>query len=129
MVRLLAGRARPSAAPGDEAARRSAISRAYYAVYNTAREIIVLQVQRQLGEGNHQAYWREVKASPDYNAAELGNHGDALRLLRTKADYWRRPQRRGCSPTRVSVDDVKDAFDEANTAIQFIEDYKAEHGS
>lgn len=82
----LAGELRAEA---DEASKRSAISRAYYAVYNTAR----LKQQgnrievRDEGEGSHQARWNAFRGHKDVRCQWIGINGDRLREKRKNADY------------------------------------------
>ncbi len=71
----------------DEAALRSAISRAYYAVYGTARNHLEGERARS-NRGLHKALWdqyRKSEASPEYR--EIGLLGDKLRKKRNMADY------------------------------------------
>ena len=76
------------AAQGDEAALRSAISRAYYAVYHTAvanAQAHSVTIARVSGFGLHESCWNAYKALPA--TAALGVAGDRLKVSRHKADY------------------------------------------
>ena len=71
-----------------EAAERSAISRAYYFAFHSARE---RALERGLtlvaGEPSHQQVWRFYTESPDIDCKQIGVNGDRLRGRRNKADY------------------------------------------
>ena len=75
----------------SEAAKRSAISRAYYSVFNPAFE----RAQRnncctfdpEDRKGVHVRCWSAYKRGPDPNCVKLGVDGDRLRDLRVRADY------------------------------------------
>jgi len=72
----------------DEASLRSAISRAYYAVFCIARN-------RLLEEGEeipktseaHSAVWTKYRESAQKRRKDIGITGDRLRRSRNKADY------------------------------------------
>jgi hypothetical protein len=72
----------------DEASRRSAISRAYYAVYNLAvgqansHGVTIVRVQ---GFGPHEACWNAYMCVPA--VTRIGVAGDRLKVRRRKADY------------------------------------------
>jgi uncharacterized protein (UPF0332 family) len=73
----------------NEAMLRSAISRAYYAVYHRASQYIrskslVLPSQRL----DHKIVWRTIKSGSDLRRQDVGNRGDALKQKRVKADYY-----------------------------------------
>ena len=70
----------------DEAAQRSAISRAYYAAYHAAAAFVRAKVILTAGH-THRSVWRALKADPDVDRADAGRKGDRLRWFRMAADY------------------------------------------
>ena len=75
--------------PGEEAALRSAISRAYYSVYHRAgirlRQNKVPILPDPLGL--HQRQWKVYTDHPDRRCKKIGYDGDRLRESRNRADY------------------------------------------
>jgi|SRR5207302_1167017 len=72
----------------DEASKRTAISRAYYCVFNLAfarAESIGCRYPR--GEGYHQWCWRKYSETPDSTCRKLGVDGKRMLALRVRADY------------------------------------------
>jgi uncharacterized protein (UPF0332 family) len=73
---------------GDEASKRSAISRAYYAVYHRA---LARVVQRSgpcpQGQASHTWCWSKYQATNDLSCKELGNAGSRMKRRRQAADY------------------------------------------
>lgn len=70
-----------------EAARRTAISRIYYAVYHRAKAYLENEgFQFRQFESSHRQIWDEFKDKGRTFAA-IGNTGDRLRANRNKADY------------------------------------------
>ena len=71
----------------DEAARRTAVSRAYYAVFNKARLLLEREgtVINNTGRA-HDDVWRTLEAA-GRGRRRLGAEGKRLRELRRKADY------------------------------------------
>ena len=72
----------------DEAAKRTAISRAYYCVFNLAfarAESTGCRYPR--GEGYHQWCWRKYSDTPDSSCRKLGLEGNRMLALRVRADY------------------------------------------
>ena len=81
LARSLAARSR------DDASLRSAISRAYYAVYGTARQFLRRkQVSAEL-VGQHKQLWNWFENRSDFRARQIGVTGNRLRIRRNKADY------------------------------------------
>jgi hypothetical protein len=75
-----------------EARRRSAVSRAYYAIFLTARDIFDPEYRsRPLGElsgSYHSWLWKKLKTDPDRAEHRyIGEHANALRESRIQADY------------------------------------------
>src|SRR5437773_3655425 len=82
LAKDLAGR------PDDDASRRTAISRAYYCVFNLAFDrAMSTGCHYPGGEGRHQWCWRQYSQSQDRSCAKLGAKGDRMKRMRVKADY------------------------------------------
>ncbi len=73
----------------DETARRSAISRAYYAVFCLSRNFALDNREVTLtGErDDHQTLIEHFKTSPDQARKQIGTNLDRLRKNRNAADY------------------------------------------
>jgi len=72
----------------DEASKRTAISRAYYCVFNLAYARAESNVgRRPQGVPSHSWCWDQYKRTPDVTCAQLGNTGDRLKRMRRLADY------------------------------------------
>jgi len=69
----------------DEAALRSAVSRAYYAVFGTARERLRNEGVAEEVLQSHWKVWRDYRRAPGRRA--LGIDGDRLKAKRVRADY------------------------------------------
>ncbi len=70
-----------------ESARRTAISRVYYAVYHRAKTHLESEgFQFRQFESSHRQIWDEFKDKGRTFTA-IGNTGDRLRANRVKADY------------------------------------------
>jgi len=75
---------------GSEAAYRSAISRAYYSLYNQAWERAVRNNCRfdpTVEAGLHKKCWGAYRKGPDPNCIKLGVDADRVRESRVRADY------------------------------------------
>ena len=72
---------------GDEAAERSAISRAYYAALGRAADLLRSEGRSISPRTTHGDIWRAFKNSSDARRVEVGQQLDALRQLRNRADY------------------------------------------
>ena len=73
---------------GDEAALRSSMSRAYYAVYNLALvKIRVLQITMDEQLPAHEKVWTSFIGHSDKRCHAIGVLGDRLKKSRRKADY------------------------------------------
>ena len=71
----------------EESARRTTISRVYYAVYHRAKTYLESEgFQFRQFESSHRQIWDEFKDKGRTFAA-IGNTGDRLRANRVKADY------------------------------------------
>lgn len=75
----------------NEAAFRSAVSRAYYAIYN--RAVAKLIEERQITRvdptevGKHLTTWKFYRDSHDGKRRQIGINGDRLRRTRIDSDY------------------------------------------
>lgn len=75
---------------GEEAALRSAVSRAYYSVYHQARIRLNsnnVSIPPDDFLGSHQRQWKVFREHLDVNCKRIGVNGDRLREFRTRADY------------------------------------------
>ena len=72
---------------GGEAAMRSAISRAYYAAYQTARRHKGSRNAMATQSGSHGAVWRALKESGNRDWRRAGNQGQDILEYRRQADY------------------------------------------
>jgi len=80
--------ARELAARADEASRRSAISRAYYYVFNLALARATDNGFRSRpGESTHTQLWRNYSGSPDPDCKRLAVIANRLKEKRERADY------------------------------------------
>ncbi len=74
----------------DEAALRSAISRAYYAVYHRASAHVRVHDVVPVGERlTHRKVWQVLQSGGDQERTDVGFRGRLLHQLRTSADYHR----------------------------------------
>jgi hypothetical protein len=74
---------------GDEAALRTAISRAYYAAYCSAAEHVLRRTPGLLASDlNHERVWRVFQVPTDRVRWRVFDDGMALRAARIQADYW-----------------------------------------
>jgi uncharacterized protein (UPF0332 family) len=72
----------------DEAALRSAVSRAYYAAYNAANAYCANNnIQIFKNKGSHEDLWDAFLRQGDLISGTVHTKGDRLRFRRTKADY------------------------------------------
>src|SRR5439155_17441616 len=78
---------RLSAQPGDEAALRSAISRAYYSIYCIARNRLRNKGWAVPSQSSHRAVWDQYRLDKNQRARSIGTSGSRLHRLRCKADY------------------------------------------
>ncbi|MEO8905502.1 MAG: HEPN domain-containing protein [Polyangiaceae bacterium] len=77
------------AADGGDSQLRSAISRAYYSAFNTARQFLQRESISVPKDGQaHDFVWKQLK-QPGRTRLLLGagNNGERLKARRTKADY------------------------------------------
>lgn len=81
LAKELAGRS-------DEAAKRSAVSRAYYYAFHVANNHLKannIAVDRNLG--THERVWRVYIESSTLECRKIGSDGNRLRVSRRDADY------------------------------------------
>lgn len=72
----------------EEASKRTAISRAYYCVFNLAFARAESVGCRYLpGEGYHRWCWRKYSDTPDSSCRKLGLDGNRMLARRVRADY------------------------------------------
>jgi hypothetical protein len=84
--------ARQLAAAGDEASKRSAISRAYYFVFNVAFARAEDTAGTYRGnEGYHKWCWDKYRNTPDMSCRQLGIDGERMKQRRVKVDYKAAP--------------------------------------
>ena len=74
----------------EEAAARSAISRAYYGAFHTTIELL-LELQIAI-DFNHGHVWQDLQNSNDATAQEIGRRLQELHANRVTADYRIRDQ-------------------------------------
>jgi hypothetical protein len=72
----------------DEASKRTAISRAYYSVFNPAFARAETTIgPKPAGEAYHQWCWDQYTGSGDHSCRQLGLNGNRMKAVRVKADY------------------------------------------
>ncbi len=71
----------------SEAHLRSAIGRAYYAVYCSAVALLRREGVPLPTLGMHQVVWSTFQTDPRRQRVNIGNLGNRLRVFRTRADY------------------------------------------
>lgn len=73
----------------EEASLRSAVSRAYYSAYNTARQqVCAKEPMFSFRDDDHWKVWEWYSKQPG-RGAQVQTIGQALRSLRNRADYDR----------------------------------------
>lgn len=76
------------AANGDAASKRTAMSRAYYCIFNLAYQRAVTNYgPKPAGVTTHFWCWDKFITNPNPACSALGTEGDRLKRLRTKVDY------------------------------------------
>jgi uncharacterized protein (UPF0332 family) len=91
----------------DEAAMRSAVSRAYYAAYHLSlafleqNSIAITSMANQ-----HQAVWHEFQRGPDKNWKTVCRIGNNLKLRRVDADYLQK-QKNWVQEARAAIAEAK----------------------
>jgi uncharacterized protein (UPF0332 family) len=104
------------AARGDEAALRSAISRAYYAAFCSARNYLRDVQGRTIPKTGaaHRIVWDEFEAGSDNSRRQVATLGVRLRRSRNRADY-------DDELARVA-DIANDAIHNANNVLDLLQD-------
>jgi uncharacterized protein (UPF0332 family) len=96
----------------DEASKRTAISRAYYCVFNLANARAELKVgRRPKGEPSHQWCWDQYRNTHDLTCSHLGNAGERLKRMRVKADYEAADNRRLREEVERVLEDAREFLD------------------
>ena len=73
----------------DEACKRSAVSRAYYAMFCNARNALEFrgEFDRRESGSHHRDIWNHFGLGPDRERRRIGELGHRLREARRQADY------------------------------------------
>src|SRR4051794_14471838 len=102
----------------SEAARRSAVSRAYYAAYNIARKKLPPDLTPKFGDrGIHVQLWTAYTQRKAMQLRTIGMNGERLRVSRTRADY---DAHINCAP---SPKDVAAAIKNATHIVKQLAEY------
>lgn len=104
----------------QESFRRTAVSRAYYCVYNVTREYVeaksMLESGALKGEGGHKFFWMACNRISNISRLNISEDGARLLQLRKKADYESRE--------KVSKFNVKNSIKTADRIIKKIDEKK-----
>lgn len=102
-----------AAEKGDEASLRSAVSRAYYCVFNLAMMRAKSNDFRPKDDaGSHDQLWTLYGRNTDVQCPKISNIGARLKRRRVKADYY--------SNINKLQDEVADALSDADECIAMI---------
>jgi|SRR5581483_9129494 len=104
-------------ADDTEAAYRSAISRAYYSVFNVAfarAQENKCKFDTDLEAGIHKKCWVLYSKGPDQTCMQLGIDGDRLRESRVRADYKSGEYRRLSEDAKQAIAKAKLLRDKLN---------------
>lgn len=94
----------------NEAAQRTAISRAYYAAYHAPAAFVRDKGMLETGH-SHRAVWAAFIANSDADRVRVGWRGHFLKLIRLDADY-RLPVRGDLAKlTRQALADARDVIE------------------
>jgi len=97
----------------DDAAMRSAVSRAYYAAFGVAAAQMRIEGKTVPSTGEaHQVLWKYFESASDKFRRKIGQDGRRLKYRRTTADYD------GSRP--ISSSEVVDSLRSAESLIRFI---------
>src|SRR5215470_8914598 len=94
---------------GDEASKRTAISRAYYFIFNLA----YARAERNCGvkpsgpPGSHEWCWSKYTSNADPSCSAIGVQGDRLKWRRVRVDYKNEDIRRLDEACTVMILDVQ----------------------
>jgi len=98
----------------DQAARRTALGRAYYAVLGVALRALPVTEQARIGSGQiHDRVWARYMASTARPARQIGGAGLRLRTLRRQADYR--------DDLNFSAADLRTALADARRALDLLQ--------
>ena|SRR6266446_4970877 len=115
---LYLGIARTLAAQStDEAALRSAISRAYYAAFGVASIRMRIDGKNVPDTGDaHRVLWEHFESANDKFRRKIGQDGKRLRWRRRQADYN--------ATAKVSTSEVTDSVRTAESILRFVDQLK-----
>jgi hypothetical protein len=112
--RLFLDVAEDLASRDDEAYRRSALGRAYHAIFGAARRALPPSLQLHMGQGRvHTLTWNQYAGSSTQTSRQIGGIGFRLRRMRERADY-------DASATFAATR-VRDALNEAQLALALLD--------
>ena len=98
---------------GDQASYRTALSRAYYAVFGVAWHTLPPSLQTHIGQGRvHRETWSHYSGSSYLPCRQVAGVGGRLRILRHEADYQ--------DAILFTTRRVRNALDEADQALQLL---------
>ncbi len=93
----------------DEASKRTAISRAYYFVYNIASDRVLANGGRfPGGESSHNWCWSKYEKGPDPTCIQLGVSGQRMKVRREWADYKKGHKQRLDDEVQLMLQDARD---------------------
>jgi uncharacterized protein (UPF0332 family) len=97
----------------DEAALRSAVSRAYYAAFGLASLRAVAENKHVPSTGEaHAVVWKHFESASDRFRKKIGADGKRLRWRRRQADYD--------ASAKISSAEVSDSLNTADSIIRFL---------
>jgi hypothetical protein len=98
----------------DQAARRTALGRAYYAILGVAYRALPQSDQARIGPGQiHETTWALYSAATAQSSRRVGGIGLRLRMFRRRADYR--------ADLSFSDRDMALALREAHLALGFLD--------
>jgi hypothetical protein len=98
----------------DQAARRTALTRAYYAILGVAYRSLPLSDQARIGPGQiHELTWALYSAATAQSSRRVGGIGYRLRMVRRRADYR--------ADLSFSGQDITLALREAHQALDLLD--------
>ena len=101
---------RLAAETDNEAAQRTAISRAYYAAYHAAAAFVRDKGMLETGH-SHRAVWAAFVADGDRARVRVGWKGHLLKLTRLDADYRRPLSGDLATLTKQAIADARDVIE------------------
>jgi uncharacterized protein (UPF0332 family) len=94
--------------------RRSAVSRAYYAIFGASWRALPTSLQMHMGQGRvHSATWNHYAASSTLASRQIAGIGFRLKRMRDRADYD--------ASVAFAANRVRDALDEAHQALNLLD--------